>query len=153
MHLRLKNDVRQMPKRRTRTSDPEHVTRDGDGGAGHVAEQPLRDYPMLAQPRLRPVRPMPHNARMARTKCTELIMPGKDNDAIDDDEVAELTMIGMMKPQKLLQMPFLWTHSSMWAKIFVPVISRMTMAMTRPDFGQDLAKVNQWVMQELRALE
>jgi len=33
----------------------------------------------------------------------------------------------------------------MWAKIFVPVISRMTMAMTRPDFGQDLAKVNQWV--------
>lgn len=42
MHLRLKNDVRQMPKRRTRTSDPEHVTRDGDGGAGHVAEQPLR---------------------------------------------------------------------------------------------------------------
>lgn len=42
MHLRLKNDVRQMPKRRTRTSDPEHVTRDGDGGAGHVAEQTLR---------------------------------------------------------------------------------------------------------------
>jgi len=32
MHLRVKNDVRQMPKRRTRTSDPEHVTRDGDGG-------------------------------------------------------------------------------------------------------------------------
>lgn len=31
------------------------------------------DYPMLAQPRLRPVRPMPHNARMARTKCTELV--------------------------------------------------------------------------------
>lgn len=46
MHLCVKNDVRQMPKRRAsdtehgaRTQDPEHVTRTG---AGHVAGQPLR---------------------------------------------------------------------------------------------------------------
>jgi len=35
----------------------------------------------------------------------------------------------------------------MWAKIFVPVISRMTM--TRLDFGQGWVKVCQWVNQKV----